>query len=182
VVRLLDPFLRAAVRLQEGGVVGSGCVVRAPGLSTRVAERMERRAREAGVPVVEADPVEGAGPLLGGFDVSICASGTAALEAALRGAAPVVAYRLDPLAFAVARRLVRTPHIALPNVLLGRRAFPELIQGEVTPERLAEAARALVERREETAEIAGALREVLAPPSPAPFGRRVADRMLPWLG
>jgi lipid-A-disaccharide synthase len=190
VARLLDPFLRAAVRLLDGGVVRSGCLVRAPGLAPRVAERMERRAREVSLPMVEADPVEGAGVVLGGwgapvgdggFDVSICASGTATLEAALRGAAPVVAYRLDPLAFAVARRLVGTPHIALPNVLLGRRAFPELVQGEVTPARLAEAARRLVERREETAEAAAALRAVLAPPSPAPFGRRVADRMLPWL-
>jgi lipid-A-disaccharide synthase len=182
VARLADPFLRAGAALLEAGSVRSASLVLAAGLGGAARESVERLARQAGVPVVEADAARGAGLLLGGFEVSICASGTASLEAALAGAAPVVAYRMDPLAFALARRLVRTPHIALPNVLLGRRAFPELLQGEVTPARLAAEVRGLLGRRAETPALAEELREVLAPPSSLPFGRRVAELMLPWLG
>src|SRR4029078_51349 len=104
-------------------------------------------ADRAGIPVIEGDPDHGAAPFLGAFEASLCASGTASLDAALAGAAPGGPPRLDRLSFAVARRLVRTPHIALPNVLLERRAYPELLQDDVTPERIAEAAERLMDRR-----------------------------------
>jgi hypothetical protein len=67
-------------------------------------------------------------------------------------------------------------------VLLGERAFPELIQDEVTPSILAAEARGWIARPEEALRLAGELRRILAPPSPAPFGRRVAELVLPWLG
>ena len=41
------------------------------------------------------------------------------------------------MTWAIGRALVRVPHLALPNLLLGRRAFPELWQDAVDPERLA---------------------------------------------
>ena len=78
---------------------------------------------------------------------------------------------------------MRTPHIALPNVLLGRRAFPELVQGEVTAPRLAAAARALLEprAREQALVDRDALRALLAAPAPGDFGARVAALLDPWL-
>jgi lipid-A-disaccharide synthase len=142
---------------------------------------VERLAAASRLHVIEADPVRGAAPLLGGFAAALCASGTASLEAALAGAAPVVAYRLDPLAFALARRLVRTRDVALPNVLLGRRAFPELLQDEVTARALVAAARGVLGRREELVGLGAALRAMLAPPSPGSFGERVAALIRPWL-
>ena len=65
-------------------------------------------------------------------------SGTGTLEAALDGTPFVTAYRTHPLTFALARRLVRVPHVALANLVAGERVVPELLQDEVTPERLAE--------------------------------------------
>jgi lipid-A-disaccharide synthase len=181
-LRLARPLCEAAARLVADGSVDAARLLLAPGLAPRARAVAEAAARAAGVAVVEGDPVHGAAPLLGAFDVSLCASGTASLEAALAAAAPVVAYRLDPLAHAVARRLVRTPHIALPNVLLERRAFPELLQREVTAPRLAEAARGLLARPDEARRLAAELRARLGPPSPASFGHRLADLLLPWLG
>lgn len=179
VLRLARPLAEAAALLSAEGVTAR--MILAPGLDRRAREAAVAAARAAGVTIADGDPDHGAGPLLAAFDASLCASGTATLEAALAAAAPVVAYRLDPVAFAVARRLVRTPHVALPNVLLGRRAFPELLQGEVTPARLAAAAGALLARRDEAVRVAAELRAVLAPPSAETFGRRVADLLLPWL-
>ena len=177
-----------AVRGRGGCAPGGGrrrLRARAPGPGlpgARARAWAEALAAAAGVTAGEA-PAEGAAPaVLPGFDVSLCASGTASLEAALAGAAPVVAYRMDRLGYALARRLVRTPHVALPNVLLGARAFPELLQDEVTPDRLSGEVRGWLARREEALRLAGELRRILAPPSPAPFGRRVAELVLPWLG
>lgn len=63
-------------------------------------------------------------------------SGTGTLEAALEGTPFVVAYRTHPLTYALARLLVRVPHVGLANLVAGERVVPELLQGEVTAERL----------------------------------------------
>jgi lipid-A-disaccharide synthase len=66
-------------------------------------------------------------------------SGTATLELALAGVPMVVAYRLNPLSAAIARRLVTVRHASVVNLLLGREVVPELLQESCTPERLAAA-------------------------------------------
>ena len=72
-------------------------------------------------------------------DVALLVSGTVTLEAALSGTPSVVAYRLAPLSYWWLRRLVKVPHIALPNILLERCLFPEFIQADANPETLAAA-------------------------------------------
>jgi lipid-A-disaccharide synthase len=64
-------------------------------------------------------------------------SGTATLEAAIEGTPMVVAYRTSALTWAVARALLRTEHIALPNLIADARVVPEYLQGAATPETLA---------------------------------------------
>ncbi|HUX45173.1 MAG TPA: lipid-A-disaccharide synthase [Terracidiphilus sp.] len=61
---------------------------------------------------------------------SIVASGTATVEAALIGNPFVVVYRVSPLTYAIARRIVKVPHVAMPNLIAGRRVVPELIQSD----------------------------------------------------
>jgi lipid-A-disaccharide synthase len=81
-------------------------------------------------------------------DVALCAAGTATLEAALAGVPAVVFYRLSRVSHLVARFLVRTPHIALPNLLLQERLLPELVQDEATPQHLEAAVRRLLDPHE----------------------------------
>lgn len=61
---------------------------------------------------------------------SIVASGTATVEAALIGNPFVVVYRISPLSYAVAKRVVDVPHVAMVNLIAGKRVVPELIQGD----------------------------------------------------
>jgi lipid-A-disaccharide synthase len=96
--------------------------------------------------------------------LALCASGTATLEVGLLGTPMIVVYRLGGWTYLLARALVRLPDIALVNLVLGRRAVPELLQGEATPGRIAaEAARllgdpvALARIRESLAEVRGRL-------------------------
>jgi lipid-A-disaccharide synthase len=76
------------------------------------------------------------GPTAGGAlfhaRASIVASGTATVEAALIGNPFVVVYRVSPLTYAIAKRVVTVPHIAMANLIAGKRIVPELIQNEFT--------------------------------------------------
>ena len=65
-------------------------------------------------------------------------SGTSTIEASLRGTPFVTAYRTHPLTFFLARRLVRVDRVALANLVVGKEVVPEVLQDEMTPERLAE--------------------------------------------
>jgi lipid-A-disaccharide synthase len=75
---------------------------------------------------------------------AITISGTSTLELALAGMPMIVAYRTNPISAFLARRLVRVPHVALPNLILGRGAIPELLQEACTPGTLADAAARLM--------------------------------------
>jgi lipid-A-disaccharide synthase len=63
---------------------------------------------------------------------SIVASGTATVEAALIGNPFVVIYRVSPLTYAIAKRVVTVPHVAMVNLIAGKRVVPELIQHDFT--------------------------------------------------
>ncbi len=58
---------------------------------------------------------------------SLIASGTASLEASLAGSPHLVFYRVNPITLWVGRKIVKVPHISLPNILLQRKVVPELI-------------------------------------------------------
>lgn len=72
-------------------------------------------------------------------DVVLLASGTATLEAALLQRPMVVAYKLSPVTYAIAKHLVKTPYVALPNLLTNTPMVPEFIQGEANAEELSAA-------------------------------------------
>jgi lipid-A-disaccharide synthase len=63
---------------------------------------------------------------------SVVASGTATVEAALIGNPFVVVYRVSPLTYAIAKRVVNVAHVAMANLIAGRRVVPELIQDDFT--------------------------------------------------
>jgi len=63
---------------------------------------------------------------------SVVASGTATVEAGLIGNPFVVVYRVSPLSYAVARRVVDVPHVAMVNLIANKRVVPELIQSDFT--------------------------------------------------
>ena len=76
---------------------------------------------------------------LGAADVSLVASGTATLEAALLKRPMVITYKIAKFSYWLMRRMAYLPYVGLPNVLAGRFVVPEILQDEATPENLAEA-------------------------------------------
>jgi lipid-A-disaccharide synthase len=77
--------------------------------------------------------------LLQHAQAAIVKSGTSTLQAALCRTPMVVAYRMSPLTFSVARRVVHVAHVGLVNLVAGERIVPELLQNEATPAALSDA-------------------------------------------
>ena len=66
-------------------------------------------------------------------------SGTSSLEMAVASVPHIVAYRVNPITAAIARRLVKVPHASLVNLLCAREVVPERIQETCTPQELSAA-------------------------------------------
>jgi len=92
-------------------------------------------------------------------DVALAASGTVTLELALSRTPMVVAYKVDPLA-AYIRYIILVDMVAMANLILGRKAFPELLQYYCTPEALRDALLPLLQGGPELEEQKKALDEV----------------------
>jgi lipid-A-disaccharide synthase len=96
--------------------------------------------------------------LMAHADALIVTSGTATLESAWFATPMVVVYRTSALTFAVGRMLVDVPYIALANIVAGKKVVQELIQQDLTVERLtAETAKLLTD-----AALAGRVRSDLS--------------------
>ncbi len=127
--------------------------------------------------------VQGAAAKRGAFaaaDAALAASGTVTLELALAAVPTVILYRMNPVTGWLARRLVKLPHVGLPNILLGRTFSPEFLQERCRPELLAEAiAPHLVDRtaRSEQTDAAAELAAALGAGGDAP-SLRAADAVL----
>lgn len=104
---------------------------------------------------------------------ALAASGTVTLELGLTGVPMVVAYRVDAVA-ARLRFLVQVPSVVLANLVLGENVFPEYIQEDCTPDKLAGALVNLLtdthERGRQLAALAG-IRERMLLPSGTPSER-----------
>lgn len=112
-----------------------------PGLSVRLglANGISRAA--VGVPEHEVEIVEppDVHDMMTTATALIVSSGTATLEAACIGTPMVIVYKMAPLSYALARALVRIPHIGLVNVVAGEEIVPEFVQHRATPRALADA-------------------------------------------
>jgi lipid-A-disaccharide synthase len=91
---------------------------------------------------------------------SVVASGTATVEAALLGNPFVVVYRLSKVSYAIARRFVTVPHVAMANLIAGRRVVPELIQDEFSASNVVAALQPLLADGAAREEAMAGLREV----------------------
>ena len=146
----LPEMIRAAIllfhdyHLEQGNPEPQFVVPLAPTLTAaqrRAVKEMVKQLREnLTVSMVNDIGAEGAaGPAAGGARAAlfharaaVVASGTATVEAALIGNPFVVVYRVSPLTYAIAKRVVTVPHVAMANLIAGKRVVPELIQNDFT--------------------------------------------------
>lgn len=167
--RLWPPMRETAARLcRDRGL--DAFVIRAPGMS----EDLYPGAREAGVRLVSS----GGHALLASADVAVVASGTATLETALCGTPMIVVYRASRTSFVIGRRLVKVPWISLVNIVAGEAVVPELLQTELTPERLEREALALLDAPERRERMKRSFERVARELGPPGASERAADAVL----
>jgi lipid-A-disaccharide synthase len=156
------PRLMEAIAIMNSTGPRQFVIAAAPGL-TKAQMRAHMGALQSTLPIVESATYD----LLAAADVAIVSSGTATVEAALLDAPMVVVYRVAPFTAWVVRRLARTRHFAMVNLLAGKEIVPELIQDAFTPERLARETERLLSSAEARQTMRGELafvRAKLGPP------------------
>jgi len=134
--RHLDDFVRTARILEE----------RRPGLRVVVSAASTVTIDAARCPYPRVPSASFT--VLRAADAALCKSGTTTLEAAVAGCPLVVAYKTSAWTYAIAKRVVKIPHIGLVNVVAGREVAQEFVQDAVVPERVADALAPLLNEAE----------------------------------
>lgn len=109
--------------------------------------------------------------------VGILKSGTTTLEAALLGLPGVICYRTHPVTFAIGKRLVKLPYIGLSNIVIGKKVYPELLQGDCTKRNILREVERVMDQRPLFERETSGLSEKLLPSRVYP-SRRAAESIL----
>ena len=131
---LADRFFAAAVLLRQARPGIRFVTPAAPGLKAAI-EGAAHAAGLSGLQIVEGQ----SHTVLAACDVTLIASGTATLEAALFKRPMVIGYNMNWLSWQLVRRKQLQPWVGLPNILCGEFVVPELLQDDATPEKLSRA-------------------------------------------
>lgn len=169
------PGLAAAARLIRRDVPDAQFVIaRAPHLDDDLFDAV--RADDAGArfTLVEGDT----DTVLVSADVALTASGTATVQAALHDTPMVVVYRMAPLSYQLARRLVRLDTIGMVNLIAGDKIVPELVQDAFTPDAVAREAISMLTDRDRAARIRAGLAIVRSRLGGPGASRRAAEAIL----
>jgi lipid-A-disaccharide synthase len=133
---IAPPLLKAAVKMAEARPGLRFVLPVVPGMRHVVEPLRKQHAPKLALQVLDGRSHEA----LAACDVTLIASGTATLEAALFKRPMVITYAMHALNWQMMKRMNYQPWVGLPNILLNDFAVPELLQGNATPERLAHAA------------------------------------------
>jgi lipid-A-disaccharide synthase len=168
-----EPMARAAQRL-AGRLDLEVVAVRAAGIPAALFARAEER----DIRLVDS----GLHPILASADLAFVASGTATLEAALCGTPMIVVYRTSPASFAIGKKLIRVPWISLVNIVAQEAVVPELLQADVTAERLEREGEALLSSAPRLERMKRGLQKVARELGPPGASERAAEALLDALG
>jgi lipid-A-disaccharide synthase len=129
-------MLQAAEIMQERKPGLQFVIASASGRTTDVDQALSRADGLKNIPTVRI--VEGQTyDLLKHSAAAAVTSGTATLEACILGTPMAIVYKTSSVNYKALRPLIRVPHFGLVNLIAGERLATELIQEELTPERLA---------------------------------------------
>ena len=132
VSRLLPDFLQAAQKLYDlnPDIYFALPTVRA------VAKRVKAMAKKSNLPIVILETEEDRYGAFQASSAAIAASGTVALELAICNIPHIIAYKVSPLTYLMAKYLVKIKYVNLTNILLGYLVVPELLQEKCTPQNI----------------------------------------------
>ena len=148
------PYLEDAVTRIEAALPGKCHFV----LALPPAAKIKERFSGSSIQVKEGQTWD----ILASADVALAACGTVTVEACLLGTPMVTFYRVNRLSWMAGRPFVRVPFFSMVNLIAGRKAVPELIQNELTGERLSAEVTALLKDEARRAEMRRELAAIAA--------------------
>ncbi len=169
---LLPTMIQAAARIARARPGTQFVIARAPHLDAALFEPASRSA--APIAIVEGRSDE----VLASSDMTITASGTATVQAAIHDCPMVIVYRLSPLTYRIGKPFVRVDTYGMVNLIAGRRVATELIQEAFTADAVAECALALLTDPDAYAAAKQGLRDVRAKLGTPGASRRAAEAVL----
>lgn len=109
--------------------------------------------------------------------LGILKSGTTTLEASLMQLPGVICYKTSNLTYLIAKYLITLKFIGLPNIVLGKKLYPELIQSEFTHKKIREHLEIVYDKKESFTDELRHVWDILKPPNDSP-SKRVAEILL----
>jgi lipid-A-disaccharide synthase len=131
-----------------------------PTVST-VSAYVKEQTANWGLPILV---VEGNDEKFGAFNAAnaaIAASGTVSLELGLARVPTVITYRLKPLTYKIAKKLIKVKYVSIINLLLDKRVMPELLQNDCTAENIATEVDRLLSQKDQLLEYQSDLNSAL---------------------
>jgi len=161
-------------------------VVRETGCRVRMVLPREQL-REVATPWLAAVPelelqIDGLSDALTDSTVALASTGTVTIECAWFGVPTVALYRTSSLTYAIGRRIVTVPFLAMPNLLAGEAVMPEFVQDAASPDALAAAVSELLQSPAKRTAQQARLREIVATLGSPGAARRAAAAILGVLG
>jgi lipid-A-disaccharide synthase len=148
-------FFEAAAHINRARAAIKFIVPAAPGLFAAIADAADRAGMRQQVQIVESQ----SHAVLAACDVTLIASGTATLEAALFKRPMVIAYNMNWLSWQIMKQKKLQRWVGLPNILCGEFVVPELLQDAATPDALARAVLQWIDSKEQEPEKIAALEQ-----------------------
>jgi lipid-A-disaccharide synthase len=171
----LPIMVQAAVQLKRVQQAQFFCI-RASTVDRAALEKMLHEAA-FDIPIIDGDRYDA----VNAADLVWAASGTATLETALLERPMIVVYRVSWMTYLLARILVSVKHIGIVNIIAGKRIVPELIQSQLTAQRLVRESQAILnddEKRQRMIADLARLRRELGSPGAAGRVAQLATSMM----
>ncbi len=173
---LLPLMLDAAQRIQERNANIDVVLPLAPGIDETYLNGI---LASSAVPVKIVD--DKFYELTAACDAIVAASGTVTLEIALLGIPQFITYRVSPISYQILRRLIKIPYVGLCNIVTGKPVVLELLQDDITPERLDTELTALLTESDSKEKAENIRKQVLTALGPSGGAHNAAKEILNML-
>ena len=173
---LLPLMIQAAERIKQQQLDIQVVVPLAPGLNKEALAPILAASRLP-IQVVDSEFYD----LTSACDAIVAASGTITLEIALLGVPHFICYRVSPVTYKILRCLVKIPYVGLCNIVTNKALITEILQDDVTVQRLEEELRDRLSRTDQQAVAEDIRQQVLAALGPSGGADNAAEQLLMML-
>ena len=134
---LLDIMIEAATLIHRNNKKVVFIISKASSINRKIIEAGLKKIRNDSMFQIKEGPVK---DIFFKSELVIAASGTVTLEAALCCVPTIIVYKISPVSYQVAKLFVKVNYIGLANIIVNAKVMPELLQNDVTPEKISKKA------------------------------------------